>query len=307
MNEPAVHGYVTLGDEVADALGAGQAVVALESTIIAHGMPYPRNLETAERVEAVIRSEGAVPATVAVIDGRIVVGLDGDQLHLIATDPGVAKLSLRDLGWALAGSALGATTVATTMHAARLAGIRVFATGGLGGVHRGEAGDVSADLTALATIPVGVVSAGVKAILDIPRTLEALETRGVPVIGYQTSTFPEFYNRGLEHPVTASAADPVAVAAILQAHWGVGATTGAVIAVPIPAEHEADRAVIHEAIEAGLFAAERRRVSGKDITPFLLDFVAAHTGGASLDANVELVAHNAAVAARVAVELSRGR
>ncbi|HDH03337.1 MAG TPA: pseudouridine-5'-phosphate glycosidase, partial [Actinobacteria bacterium] len=224
-------------------------------------------------------------------------------LEQIACGSDVAKLSLRDLGWALAGSVLGATTVATTMHAAHLAGIEVFATGGLGGVHRGDTGDVSADLTALSSIPVAVVCAGVKAILDIPRTLEAFETRGVPVIGYETAVFPEFYTTGTVHPVTASASDSMAAAAILRAHWRSGMTTGAVVAVPIPAEHEADAEAISEAISAGLYAAERQRVTGKEVSPFLLAFVAQHTGGDSLDANIELVVNNAKVAASIATAL----
>ncbi len=298
MNEMLV-----LNEEVAETLADGAAVVALESTIIAHGMPFPRNVETARRVEGVIRDLGVIPATVAVIDGRIRVGLDDTQLERIGSEPDVAKLSLRDLGWALAGSVLGATTVATTMHAAHQAGIEVFATGGLGGVHRGDSGDVSADLTALGSIPVAVVCAGVKAILDIPKTLEAFETRGVPVIGFETALFPEFYTRGTSHPVTASASDPVAAAAILRAHWSSGIKTGAVVAVPIPAEHEADVEAISEAIEAGLYAAERQQITGKDVSPFLLAFVAQHTGGDSLDANIELVANNASVAASIAMAL----
>lgn len=293
-----------IADEVADAIADGRPVVALESTIISHGMPYPRNVETARRAEQVIRDHGAVPATVAVVDGAIRVGLDDTALDQLGAGEHVAKVSLRDLGWALAGGIVGATTVASTMFAARRAGIRVFSTGGMGGVHRGVGGDVSADLTALGTIPVAVVCAGVKAILDVPRTLEALETLGVPVIGYRTSTFPEFYTRGKDHPVAVRADGPAAVAAILQAHWAAGLTTGAVVAVPIPEEHEADAARIEEAIAAGLAEAERRRVRGADVSPFLLDFVVEHTDGESLESNIALALNNAGVAASVAASMS---
>ena len=227
--------FLLIAPEVADALAEQRPVVALESTIISHGMPHPRNVATALAVEDAVRQQGAVPATVALLEGRLVVGLTADQIEQLGSAPDVSKVSWRDVGATLANKTLGATTVATTMFAAHQAGIRLFATGGLGGVHRGDTGDVSADLTALGSLPVAVVSAGVKAVLDLPRTLEALETLGVPVLGWQTEIFPEFWTRGHDLPVTASVADASHAAAILHAHWSVGLTTGVVLAAPVPA------------------------------------------------------------------------
>ncbi len=317
MDQPrtAETGHLIVADEVAAALADGGAVVALESTIISHGMPHPRNLETARACGDAIRATGAVPATVAVVDGAIRVGLDAPTLERLAGGPDhpgpVAKVSLRDLGAVLAGGGLGATTVATTMFAAARAGIRVFSTGGIGGVHRGDAGtgnapgnDVSADLTALATIPVAVVCAGAKAVLDLPGTVEALETLGVPVIGQGTDVLPEFWTRGRDLPVSVRSEDPTSTAAILDAHWACGLTSGVVVANPIPAADEADPAVIGAAIEGGLAAAAAGGVRGRDVTPFLLAHVAEATAGASLEANVALAVHNAATAGAIAVALA---
>jgi pseudouridine-5'-phosphate glycosidase len=298
---------IRFSDEVAESLNAGAPVVALESTIIAHGLPHPRNLETAHAIEEAVRSGGAVPATVALLDGALRVGLDSADLHRLATSDDVEKVSLRDIGWVLATRRQGATTVAATMFAAHRAGISVFATGGIGGVHRGESGDVSADLTALGTIPVAVVCAGAKAILDIPRTLEHLETLGVPVIGQGTDVFPEFWTRGTDLPVTVRADDTSETASILEAHWSTGPTSGAVVAVPVPAEDEADPDVVEEAVSLGLAEAAARGVSGSAVTPFLLAHVAEATTGASINANVALVLNNAATAARIAVELQATR
>ena len=297
-------GHLLVADEVSEALAAGRAVVALESTIISHGMPYPDNVSTAMACEAAVREVGAVPATVAVIDGALRVGLAGNEVEMLGLAGEVAKVSLRDLGWVLSGAGLGATTVAATMHAAELAGIRVFATGGIGGVHRGGELDVSADLTALGTIPVAVVCSGPKAVLDVARTVEALETLGVPVIGQGVDVLPEFWTRGTDLPVSARSDDATRTAAILDAHWGCGLTTGAVVANPIPAGHELDRDMITAAIESGLAAATARGVRGRDVTPFLLTHVAAATDGRSLEANMALVRDNAAVAGRIAVALS---
>ena len=305
-------GSLTVADEVASALADGRPVVALESTIISHGMPFPRNLEVARACESDVRAGGAVPATVAVLDGAIRVGLDGDDLARLAGGPGhrepVGKASLRDLGAVLAAGTPGATTVAATMFATARAGIRVFATGGIGGVHRGEgptpSSDVSADLTALATFPVAVVCAGAKAVLDLPRTVEALETLGVPVIGQGTDVLPEFWTRGSDLAVSVRSDDPAMTAAILAAHWGCGLTSGAVVANPIPPDDEADPATIHAAIADGLVAATAEGVHGRDVTPFLLAHVAEATGGASLEANVALVRHNAATAARISAALA---
>ena len=297
---------IRCSDEVADALSDGRAVVALESTIIAHGMPSPRNVETAHAIEATVRGGGAVPATVALLDGTIRVGLDSDEIDRLGGPGEVAKVSLKDIGWVLAAGVAGATTVAATMFAAHRVGIRVFATGGIGGVHRGDPHDVSADLTALGRLPVAVVCAGAKAILDIPRTLEHLETLGVPVIGQGTDVFPEFWTRGTDLPVTVRSDDPARTAVILEAHWSTGLTAGVVVAVPVPTEHEADRSQIDAAIDAGLAEADRADVHGQDITPFLLAHIADSTSGTSLDTNVALVLNNAAVAARIAGSLSGG-
>ncbi len=297
---------IRCSDEVADALSDGRAVVALESTIIAHGMPSPRNVETAHAIEATVRDGGAVPATVALLDGTIRVGLDPDEIDRLGGPGEVAKVSLKDIGWVLAAGVAGATTVAATMFAAHRVGIRVFATGGIGGVHRGDPHDVSADLTALGRLPVAVVCAGAKAILDIPRTLEHLETLGVPVIGQGTDVFPEFWTRGTDLPVTVRSDDPARTAVILEAHWSTGLTTGVVVAVPVPTGHEADRSQINAAIDAGLAEADRANVHGEDVTPFLLAHIADSTSGRSLDTNVALVLNNAAVAARIAGSLSAG-
>jgi pseudouridine-5'-phosphate glycosidase len=302
MDEP-----LRLTDEVAEALAAGRPVVALESTIIAHGMPHPRNVETALTLEALIRSGGAVPATVALVDGKLRVGLTGDELERLGTSEQVAKVSLRDMGAVLASGGLGATTVAATMFAAHLAGIRIFATGGIGGVHRGDGGDASADLTALGRFPVAVVCAGAKAVLDLPRTLEALETLGVPVLGWLTGAFPEFWTQGSALPVSARVDGATHAAAVLDAHWSAGLSTGVVLGVPIPAGHEADRAVIDAAIVRGLAAADAAGITGSEATPFLLAHIAEATDGASLDANVALVQENTRVATEVAVALAATR
>jgi len=290
--------------EVSDALNSGKPVVALESTIISHGMPYPRNVSTALEVEAVVRENGAIPATTALMDGQFCVGLSSDQIEKLGSSDGVKKVSLRDVGVALSKETLGATTVATTMFIAEKAGIQIFATGGLGGVHRGDSGDVSADLTALGTIPVTVVSAGVKAILDLPRTLEFLETLGVPVLGYETDVFPEFWIRGSNLPISARVDDPLAAAAAISAHWSSGMKSGVVLAAPVPSEDEADPEVINAAINEGLAAAAAQGVTGSGTTPFLLAHIVESTGGASLETNIALVKNNAAVAAKVAVELA---
>jgi len=294
--------HLQIAPEVAAALAAGGPVVALESTIISHGMPYPRNLETARRVEAVIRHQGAVPATIAVLDGRLRVGLGDAELERLATEAGLAKLSRRDLPIALATGGSGATTVAATMIVAAAAGIAVFATGGIGGVHRGGESslDISADLEELARTPVAVVCAGAKAILDLPRTLEYLETRGVPVIGFQTTIFPAFYpcDRGLPVDHRAGSADEVA--RIMAAQWRLSGG-GLVVANPITPAEELDPMVIDEAIATALEEAERDGIRGKAVTPYLLERLEALTGGTSLDANIALVLDNAAVGAAIAV------
>lgn len=293
---------LALAPEVADALAAGRPVVALESTIVTHGMPWPANVETARAVEAVVREHGAVPATIAVLGGKIRVGLASDELEALARDPAARKLSRRDLAAALAQGWRGGTTVAATMRCAAWAGVRVFATGGIGGVHRGGhiTMDVSADLTELGRTPVAVVSAGCKAILDIPRTLEVLETFGVPVVGYGCDEVPAFYTRKSGCPAPLRLDTAAEVAALLDVQWSLGLRTGVLVTNPIPAEHAMDPAEIDAAITAALVDADARGVTGKAVTPFLLARVAALTGERSLRSNIALIEDNARVAASIA-------
>jgi pseudouridine-5'-phosphate glycosidase len=300
------HPYLQVSPEVEAALAAGKPVVALESTIITHGMPHPANVETALAVEAEIRAGGATPATIAVVGGKLAIGLTPPQIEALARAEGVVKCSRRDLGLVLASGQTGATTVAGTMIAAHLAGIRVFVTGGIGGVHRGAATtmDVSADLLELATTPVAVVCAGVKSILDVGLTLEVLETQGVPVLGYQTARFPAFYLRDAGHPVDARLDSPAALADVLRAHWALG-LGGAIVANPIPPADELPPDEIEEAIRRALTEAEAGGIHGKAVTPFLLERLRAITDGRSLAANVALVRHNARVGAALAVALAQ--
>jgi pseudouridine-5'-phosphate glycosidase len=293
--------------EVAAARAEGRPIVALESTIITHGMPFPANVETARAVEETVRAAGAVPATVAVMGGSIRIGLTADELGTLGQARGVMKLSRADLAFCLATGGVGATTVAATMICAHLAGIAVFATGGIGGVHRGAEAtwDVSADLHELARTPVTVVAAGAKAILDLPKTLEVLETLGVPVIAYGQDAFPAFWSRdsGLCAPLRADTPEAVAAAHAMRRRLGLAG--GQLVANPIPPEAEIPRAEIVPAIEAALAEAAAAGVGGKDVTPFLLDRLFALTGGRSLSANIALVRANAALAARIAVDLAR--
>ncbi len=288
--------------EVAEALAAGAPVVALESTIISHGMPYPQNVAMAVEVEGIVRDHGATPATIAVLDGRPRIGLDAAQLELLASDPGVAKASVRDLPVLTAQGRHGATTVAATMRLAALAGIRVFVTGGLGGVHRGaqQSFDVSADLTELARTPVAVVCAGVKSILDIGLTLEALETLGVPVLAVGSEEFPSFYSRSSGFRAPTRVDSPAEVADVMRAQWGLGLPAGLVVAHPIPAEDEIPAGEIGAVIEEALADLDRLGIGGQAATPYLLGRMVELTGGASLTANIALVRHNARFGAAVA-------
>jgi pseudouridine-5'-phosphate glycosidase len=291
-----------LADEVSNALRDGAPVVALESTIISHGMPYPHNVEMATGVEQIIRDHGAVPATIAVLGGRPRIGLEAADLELLATSPDVTKVSVRELPIVIAGGGHGATTVAATMRLAALAGIRVFVTGGLGGVHRGaqQTFDVSADLTELSTTDVAVVSAGVKSILDIGLTLETLETLRVPVLAYRTDQFPAFFSRdsGYHAPARVESADEIA--AVMAAKWGLGIGGGITIANPIPADDEIPAEQIDRIITRALADLDARGIHGKDATPFLLGRIVELTQGASLTANIALVRNNAALGAEVA-------
>ena len=293
---------IAYSPEVSDAKDRTAPLVALESTIITHGMPFPQHVETARAVEATVRGNGATPATIAVLDGRLHVGLTDAQLVALGQAKDVAKLSRADFAACLATGGTGATTVAATMIAAHLAGIRVFATGGIGGVHRGaEASfDISADLAELAQTPVTVVAAGAKAILDLPKTLEVLETSGVPVIAYGQDDFPAFWSRssGLPAPLRMDSADAIARAAIVRA--GIGLPGGQLVANPIPVADEIPAETLAPVIAAALAAAERAGIAAKAVTPFLLDHIFHATAGASLTANIALVKNNARLAAEIA-------
>lgn len=295
--------------EVSAALKAGGPVVALESTIVSHGLPRPDNLRIAREIEAAVREEGAVPATIALVDGRVRVGLDDVALDAIALRDGVVKCSTRDLAVAAARGATGATTVAATAHIAAQAGIELFATGGLGGVHRAarQTWDESADLVGLARTPITVVCAGVKSILDVPATLERLETLGVAVVGYGTDRFPGFYLRDSGHPVPWRVDTPGEVVGILRSRALLDLEDAAlVLANPVPEADQLDPALHDEVLTAALAAAEAEGIRGRDVTPFLLARFHERTGGASLEANVRLVLANARLAARVAVASAAG-
>jgi len=303
-----VNSLLDLSPEVAAALSSGAPVVALESTIISHGMPYPRNVQTALRVEEAVRAAGAVPATVAVLGGRLKAGLSPDQVESLgAAGLTVVKASRRDLPRLVAEGLDGATTVAATMIVAALAGIRVFATGGIGGGHRGAARswDVSADLEELARTEVAVVCAGAKAILDLALTLEYLETKGVPVVGYRTDELPAFYTSRSGLRLEERAESPAQLARLMKAKWALGLGGGIVIANPIPEKWSMGRAAVDGAIESALAAAAAAGVKGKEVTPFLLAEVKKLTGGESLESNIALVLDNAGLAARVAAEYAR--
>ncbi|MGQ0577201.1 MAG: pseudouridine-5'-phosphate glycosidase [Pseudonocardia sp.] len=293
--------------EVTEALARGRAVVALESTILAHGLPAPGNRAAADAIEAAVRAGGAIPATVAVLDGVARVGLDARDLDRVCAG-GLHKLSARDLGAAAALGCSGATTVAATMALAHAAGVHVFATGGLGGVHRGarDTWDVSADLGTLASVPVLVVCAGVKSILDVGATLEVLETSSVPVLGYRTHTFPGFYRRSSGHPVPWRVDSAAEAAAVWRAHRALGLPSGAVLARPVPVAGELDAALHERLLAEGLARVAMLGITGKDVTPALLEHFHAGSDGASMRCNLALVRANARLAAEVAVALRGG-
>lgn len=299
--------HLSIAPEVEAALAAGQPVVALESTIITHGMPYPQNLEMARNVEAVIRRNGAVPATIAIMDGAFKVGVTAQDLERLAQTGGkAAKASRRDVAALLVSGEAAGTTVATTMMAAAWAGIRVFATGGIGGVHRGAETtfDISADLEELSRTPVAVVCAGAKSILDIPKTLETLETNGVPVLGWQTEDFPAFWARTSGQKVDHRVENAEHAARVIDLQFALG-MGGVLVANPIPESHAMDANAIEARIDEAIKGAEREGVSRKELTPFLLKRIFELTEGKSLVANIALVENNAAVAAEIAVALSR--
>jgi pseudouridine-5'-phosphate glycosidase len=293
-----------MSEEVSDAIASGVGIVALESTLISHGLPKDSSAETARRIEAAVRAEGAVPATIAVVDGAVRIGLPEDALTRVAEGGDVVKTSVRDLPLVMTRGFTGATTVASTSYLARLAGIKVFATGGLGGVHRGarDTWDESADLMTLGQVPVTVVCAGVKSILDVSATLERLESLSVPVVGYRTDEFPGFYVRDSGATVPGRVESAAEVAAMMRYRDALGLTQGIVVANPIDPADEMDPDLHERTLAAGLEEVRRRGITGKDVTPFLLGFFHEQTEGASLDANVALVLANAALAARIALE-----
>ncbi|HUN23640.1 MAG TPA: pseudouridine-5'-phosphate glycosidase [Anaerolineales bacterium] len=295
--------YLNISPEVQTALRQKKAVVALESTVISHGLPYPQNLELAQKMEQTVRENGAVPATIAILAGKLCVGLSEEQIQQLATAQDVVKVSRRDIGWVLASKRAGATTVASTMLIAHWAGIGVFATGGIGGVHRGTHWDISADLPELAQTPVTVVCAGAKAILDLPATMEWLETHGVPVVGYGTDELPAFYSRSSGLKLQIRAEDALEVAEIVRTQRKLGLPAGTLVTVPVPATDALPVERMDAIIEAAVQLANAQGVVGKDVTPFLLSHIATATAGESIRANVALLLNNAATAAKIAIAL----
>ncbi len=295
--------FLIIHPEVQEALDHKKPVVALESTIISHGMPWPKNVETALSVEAAVRKEGAIPATIVIKDGKCNVGLSADLIDYFGQAKDVWKVSLRDMPYVIANKLPGATTVAATMRIASMAGIKIFATGGIGGVHRGATTtmDISADLTEMAHTNVAVVSAGVKSILDIGLTLEYLETMGIPVVTYGQDEFPSFYSSksGYRSPLRMD--DESNIAAMLQVKWQMGLQGTVLIANPLPTKYEVAPDVIEQHIQKALQDADQQKITGKEVTPFILKHIADHSKGESLEANIALIHHNAALAARIAV------
>lgn len=294
--------YLDIKEEVKHALEQNLPVVALESTIISHGMPYPQNVEMAKKCEEIIRENGAIPATIAIINGRIKVGLTEEDLNLLATSKNVAKVSRRDLAKVISTKQIGATTVASTMICANMAGIKFFVTGGIGGVHRGyeETLDVSADLDELGRTNVNVICAGAKSILDLPRTLEYLETKGVPVVGYQTDYLPQFFTRESEYKLNLRLDTPTEIAEMIKTKDELELSGGVLITNPIPEEASMDKKYIDGLIDKAINEANEKHIIGKDVTPFLLAKIVEESGGKSLEANIALVYNNAKVGAQIA-------
>lgn len=297
--------YLSISEEVKNALSENKPVVALESTIISHGMPYPKNYETALEIEKTVRDNGAVPATIAVINGIIKIGLNKEEIEFLSVENGIHKASRRDIPVIISQKLSAAVTVSATMICAELAGIKIFATGGIGGVHRNAQNtfDISADLTELAQTNVAVVSAGVKSILDIGLTLEYLETIGVPVIGYKTDEFPAFYSRESGFNVNYRMDSAKEIAEMIKAKWDLGLNGGVIIANPVPEEYSMEKSKIDKAIEEALKKADEEGIRGKDVTPFLLSRIKDITGGKSLESNVKLVLNNAKLASEIAAGL----
>ena len=297
--------FLKISPEVQEALNNNQPVVALESTIISHGMPYPKNVETALAVEQIIRDNGSVPATIAIINGKCCVGLSANEIEVFGKEKNVWKVSLRDMPYVVSKKLFGATTVAATMRIAAMAGIKIFVTGGIGGVHRGAETtmDISADLTEMAQTSVAVVSAGIKSILDIGLTLEYLETLGIPVVTYQQEIFPSFYSNQSNFKTPLKLDSAKEIAEMLNTKWSLGLEGSVLIANPIPTQFEIPSNQVEQHIQEALAAAATNNIKGKEVTPFILQYIAKHTGGESLEANIALIKHNAKLGAEIAKEL----
>ncbi len=299
--------YYLFSPEVKAAIDKNLPVLALESTIIAHGMPYPQNIEFARQAEKLARNHGATPATIAIINGTVHLGVNDKQLKILTSSNDVHKIAVRDIAWAISNKLTGATTVSATMRLAHLAGIKAFATGGIGGVHRNAETtfDVSQDLTELAQTPMVVISAGCKAILDIPKTLECLETATVPVVGYQTDEFPAFYSRSSGCKVTASANSPKNIAQLFNTHSDLGLSSAILIANPVPAANEIAKNIIQKYIDAAQKECEQQGITGKGVTPFLLKKIVTLSNGKSLNTNIALALNNVNLGAQIAKEISK--
>jgi pseudouridine-5'-phosphate glycosidase len=297
--------FLKISLEVQEALQNNQPVVALESTIISHGMPYPKNVETALEVEKIIRQNGAIPATIAIINGKCCVGLSANEIETFGKEKDVWKVSLRDMPYVVSKKLFGATTVAATMRIAAMAGIKTFVTGGIGGVHRGAETtmDISADLTEMSQTSVAVISAGIKSILDIGLTLEYLETLGIPVVTYQQAMFPSFYSNQSNFKTPLQLDSAKEIAAMLNIKWCLGLQGSVLIANPIPTQFEMPANQVEQHIQEALAAATTHNVKGKEVTPFILQYIAKHTGGESLESNIALIKHNAKLGAEIAKEL----
>ncbi|MEK4394254.1 pseudouridine-5'-phosphate glycosidase [Mammaliicoccus sp. FSL K6-3158] len=296
--------YIQFSEEVEKAKEEGKAIVALESTIISHGMPYPQNVEMAQKVEQIVRDNGGVPATIAIIDGKIKIGLSEDELELLASAENVSKVSRRDIAEILATKKIGATTVASTMICAQLADIKFFVTGGIGGVHKGaeHTMDISADLDELSKTKVAVICAGAKSILDLGKTLEYLETKGVPVVGYQTDELPAFFTRESGLKLNTRIDEVSTIAKLAEVQWDLGLETGIVVANPVPEEDQLEPSFINGIIDKAVAKAEEESIHGKDSTPFLLGEIVKQSEGKSLETNIKLVEHNARIGTQIAVE-----
>ena len=299
--------YIQFSEEVEQAKKEGKAIIALESTIISHGMPYPQNVDMAKKVEQIVRDNGGVPATIAIIDGTIKVGLNDEELELLASADDVAKVSRRDIAEILATKRIGATTVASTMICAQLADIQFFVTGGIGGVHKGaeQTMDISADLDELSKTKVAVVCAGAKSILDLDKTLEYLETKGVPVVGYQTDELPAFFTRESGLKLNTRIDDVKTIAKLAEVQWDLGLDSGIVIANPVPEEDQLEPSFINGIIDNAVKKAEEQGIHGKDSTPFLLGEIVKQSEGKSLETNIKLVYHNAKIGTQIAVEYAK--